>query len=115
MDTFSKLQPPNAVHIKVKIVSQLNENSEEVEEEREELEKNISRPRPRSAHINDFNSFFQTSPSSLSSNNNNEPSQINGPKNKYKLLAAKKLFVDPTMTSYDVLYKLIVQAFDLKK
>ena len=107
MDTFSKLQPPNAVHIKVDIVVQ------DKQEDKDEIK--FIRPRPRSTHITEFNSFFQISNKNEDEEEEEEEKRSNFVSNKCKIWSSKKLYVDPLMTSYDILYKLIVQAFDLKK
>ena len=107
MDNFSKLHPPNAVHIKVKII----------------VSNEPKPPRPRSDHINEcelfaplssitnLNHLSSRSINSLCDNNGNREA-IDG---HFKVLDAKKLYVDPLMTNFDLLHSLITNAFDLKQ
>ncbi|CAF1017040.1 unnamed protein product, partial [Brachionus calyciflorus] len=85
METFSKLRPPDAVRIKAKLLEKKSESSD---------------PSPGSQDLTSCDESPRTK-SSIDTN--------------YRVKQIKKFCVDPLITSYDILFNLISQAFGIKE
>ena len=111
MDNFSKLRPPDAIRIKVRVITayspkSLNDGvttSTCRNEASESSSPSFQRPRSMQISSTDLNAQLNTAHLLTVANNT------------YQIVDAKKLFVDPQMTSYEMLSGLIVQAFDIKQ
>jgi hypothetical protein len=124
MDNFSKLHPPNAVHIKVNvIVKNIKPNTikppsqpifiSKTPPPQTKVHLKPQVQRSRSYHVNEKSDSY-----ACLDNLKSPPTQkvsLTEKEDAYKIIAAKKLFVDPLMTSYDVLYNLIIHAFQLEQ
>lgn len=109
METFSKLRPPDAVRIKVKII--------------EPTTAAVAGPGITIASTeqtkNDSKSFYLSSSCANLVAAVQDPSISNksSPQTaaqQYRIVETKKFCVDPQITSFDILYNLIAQAFNIK-
>lgn len=133
METFSKLNPPDAVRIKIRVVEKLELNEIQHHHHHQHHHSDSYETTSNSSS----SSIFATVPPSalhdpannrannitIINNNNNDYNTINfNNPNKflrvgdqpYRVLEIKKFCVDPQITSYDILTNLIAQAFGIK-
>ena len=119
MDTFSKLRPPDAIRIKVKLISLEPTKSGSHDNQKNDFESSpvVLDKIVANTKLNELTSAqppptLTQTPNCTNTANKNLDANA---KLSFKVISAKKLFVDPQMTSYDMLHNLIVHAFDIKQ
>lgn len=118
METFSKLQPPEAVRIKVKLIEKQatasckpSSSSSSPKDRRTSSSSQISTISTSSCTSSASASSSSTSSSSSAVAFNHDPTSSSS---SYRIRELKKFCVDPQVTSFDVLTDLIAQAFAIK-
>ena len=116
METFSRLNPPDAVRLKVKVVEKLTNNDTGPDT----YQANSISKSSSSSNLSSTGPQQQQQHTILSNNHQNEKNinpnrHIKILNQIYRVTEVKKFCVDPQITSFEILTNLIAQAFGITK